>query len=318
MPGVIDTLTGGYATVNRQLWIILIPILLDALLWLGPQISLAPVLSSAVAAVDVPAEFGNESARTAEQVRRSILDAMGDFNVLTLLSGPTLISVPSLIVALGGRGAFSFVDDASTAVGLVVGALVGGTLLGSLYRGAIAQQVREGRAAPSRLVNEALAGWGRVFGLMMVLLGVMLLFGIPLSVVIGSAALISRDLLSLGLLLVSTVSLAVGLYLAFALDAIFVSQVGPLQAIRNSVAVVRTSFWPTVLLLSLVVLILLGMGRVWELLASQASWGTPVGIVGNAYIATGLAAASMAFYRDRINRLESPARPAPGGSTLNE
>ena len=78
---------------------------------------------------------------------------------------------------------------------------------------------------------------------MLVMLGVALLFGIPLAIVLGSAAAVSRDLLSMGMFIVSIAVMAVVLYLAFALDAVFVSRVGPLQAVKNSVAVVRGSFW---------------------------------------------------------------------------
>jgi hypothetical protein len=137
------------------------------------------------------------------------------------------------------------------------------------------------------------------------MLGVALLFGVPLAIVLGSAAAVSRDLLSMGMFIVSIAVMAVVLYLAFALDAVFVSRVGPLQAVKNSVAVVRASFWATVMLLSLVLVILMGMSRVWELLASVAPWGMYLGILGNAYVATGLLAASMAFYRDRYVRLSA-------------
>ena len=50
-PGVIDTLTAGYSVVNRSPWVLLIPILLDVFLWLGPQISLAPVVDRAIASM---------------------------------------------------------------------------------------------------------------------------------------------------------------------------------------------------------------------------------------------------------------------------
>ena len=37
--GVIDTISAGYAAINRQPWLLLAPILLDLLLWLGPRVS---------------------------------------------------------------------------------------------------------------------------------------------------------------------------------------------------------------------------------------------------------------------------------------
>jgi hypothetical protein len=40
-----------------------------------------------------------------------------------------------------------------------------------------------------------------------------------------------------------------------------------------------------------------------------------LGILGNAYVATGLVAASMAFYRDRYNRLSEAARHGPASTS---
>ena len=255
-PGVIDTLTAGYAVVNRSPWVLLIPILLDVFLWLGPQISLAPVVDRAIASAAVPAEWPVDSGRTLDQVRRGVIDTMDAFNVLALLSGPSLVSVPSVAIVTGGRGTLHWVDDARSALSALAGSMLGGLLLGSLYRSWLARQVVGEFAPPDRMIGEALTASGRALGLMLVLLGVALLFGVPLAIVLGSAAAVSRDLLSMGMFIVSIAVMAVVLYLAFALDAVFVSRVGPLQAVKNSVAVVRASFWPSVMLLSLVVLIL--------------------------------------------------------------
>src|ERR1041384_7064582 len=35
--GVIETLSAGYAAVNRQPWVLLLPVLLNLFLWLGPR-----------------------------------------------------------------------------------------------------------------------------------------------------------------------------------------------------------------------------------------------------------------------------------------
>jgi hypothetical protein len=103
--------------------------------------------------------------------------------------------------------------------------------------------------------------------------------------------------------IVATIALAAQLYLFFAPDAIFVSRVGPIQAIRRSVAVVHSGVWSALTLAILITVILIGMSQVWIALAGQASWGLALGIVGNAYIASGLVAASMLFYRERMETL---------------
>jgi hypothetical protein len=90
-------------------------------------------------------------------------------------------------------------------------------------------------------------------------------------------------------------------HLFFAVDAIFISNAGPLSAIQRSVGMVRRNLWPSVALILLTWLILAGMARVWDILATslQSPYGVVLGILGNAYIASGLIAAGMVFYSQR-------------------
>src|SRR5438270_4936064 len=46
--GVIETLSAGYTAVNRQPWVLLLPVLLNVFLWLGPHVSYAPLVDPAV------------------------------------------------------------------------------------------------------------------------------------------------------------------------------------------------------------------------------------------------------------------------------
>jgi len=102
----------------------------------------------------------------------------------------------------------------------------------------------------------------------------------------------------LGSVLVAAGVLFASVHLFFAVDAIFVSKAGPLAAIQRSVVLVRQHLRPSVALIVLTWLILAGMTRVWDVLAGslQSPYGVVLGILGNAYIASGLIAAGMIFY----------------------
>ena len=106
---------------------------------------------------------------------------------------------------------------------------------------------------------------------------------------------ISTNVLLLAGVLFATV------HLFFRVPAIFVSRAGPLAAIQRSVGLVRRHLWPSVALIILTWLILAGMSRVWDLLASnlQSPYGVVLVILGNAYVASGLIAAAMVFYLQR-------------------
>ena len=116
----------------------------------------------------------------------------------------------------------------------------------------------------------------------------------------------------LGGVLLAAAILFATVHLFFAVDAIFVSRAGPLAAIQRSVVLVRRHLWPSVALMLLTWLILAGMGRIWDVVASslQSPYGVALGILGNAYIASGLIAAGMIFYVQR-------SEPSVASSTLS-
>src|SRR5215211_5791649 len=97
--GVIETLSAGYAAVNRHLWVLLLPILVDVFLWFGPHVSYSPLVDPTVTRA---AEWARQVAlgprraqRNPEQVsafedaRLWLITRTGELNVLTFLArGP--------------------------------------------------------------------------------------------------------------------------------------------------------------------------------------------------------------------------------------
>src|SRR5579859_2889555 len=100
-PGVIDTLRGGFAQVNRIPWILGFPILLDVMLWLAPRLSAAPVLHRLASALS--SLYGSGAATglddsTVSFVRDRIAEfdaAASTFNLLFLIPG-SLAQIPSI------------------------------------------------------------------------------------------------------------------------------------------------------------------------------------------------------------------------------
>jgi hypothetical protein len=146
----------------------------------------------------------------------------------------------------------------------------------------------------------------RTLGLVAALLGVAALLDLPVVLLVAFTALVSPPVAILGALLLVAALVFAALHLFFAIDAIFVSNVGPLAAIQRSVGLVRRYLWSSLALIGLTWLILTGMARVWDLLGStlQAPYGVALGIFGNAYIASGLIAAGMIFYSERAETAE--------------
>jgi hypothetical protein len=344
--GVIDTLSAGYAALNRQLWVLLVPIVVDLVLWLGPHVSYSPLVDPlvtratesvrqvAVGPTPAPVSPRRGQARVAanpanpeltsrlDEVRQWTLSRTTDTNALSLLARGPLV-VPSLAAPLGAAGiigsvgAFQFVTSWPEGL-LLIGALVTASLLlgGVFYTGLAASAAADATRGPVTASRRAPRVALRVIGLLAALLGTGVLLGLPVLVLVGFTALVAPELAVFGGVFVLAGLLFAEVHLFFAVPAICVSNVGPLAAVQRSVAVVRRHLWPTLGLILLTWLILAGMGRVWELVASslQAPFGAGLAILGNAYIASGLIAAGMIFYTERVESLSSApnaSAPAP-------
>lgn len=296
--GVIDTLSAGYGVVNKQVWIILIPVLLDLFLWLGPQVSPSPLVARLLVEAEAVtlAPGGVESY---EEFRRRSLEASDNLNLLSLVSA-NLAGVPTFVGMRGGIGPLQFVDNWTWFLGLAIGSSLVGTFLGCLYYGLLAQVVREGKVTASVLMARLWRHWLSVLGLSLLLLAAVLFGGVPASLLMHLLAGISPELASAAMMALIVLLLWVGVHLFFTGDAVFVGDQGPLGAVRGSMVLVQRHFGPALLLMGLIMLISLGMPLVWEALVQVAdAWGTLLGIFGNAYISSGLAAAAMIFYLER-------------------
>jgi hypothetical protein len=308
-PGVIDTLTAGFDRVNRVLWVLLLPILMDAFLWLAPPLHATTVFhglaGQANALYSAMASNGVDP-NTLTQARQAVTafdQAAGGFNVFTLLV-VSLASVPSILPTPVATASWQL-----TGVGALIGAAVGlellGMLIGCLYLAILAQQVRDNRVTVARL-GRAWFYWLSVLGFLVLALGVSLAISIPLALVIGVVQVVipglGQVLWVLALAAIQVAAILMMIYLFFLVDAIVVSEVGPWQAAVKSAQVVANNFWPTVGFIVLVYVISLGMQVIWTAMG-KTLFGTGVAIVANAYVASGLTAASMLFYQTRVSRL---------------
>jgi hypothetical protein len=282
--------------VNEQPWIVLLPVVLDLFFLFGPRVSIAPVVSQIVTMPQFTQAFGADA--TAPTIAFA-----EEANLLGLLS-PAGLTLPTIVPLLGlARGSFTMVDTAGNVILLAIGAILLGALFGCIYRAILAQQAREGEVSAQRLPGESVVAWYRVVALALLLIVSGFIVILPLAFIAAVASLVTGAATALMTAVVTTLALAAQLYLFFAPDAIFVSRVGPIQAIRRSAAVVHAGVWSALTLAILVTVIMIGMGQLWVMLANLASWGLALGIVGNAYIASGLAAATMLFYRERMETL---------------
>lgn len=301
--GVIDALTAGFELVARRPWAILLPVVVNLLIWLGPRLSVAP-LTAQVADI-IRAGIRNQSGQYAEAAltaARALSQWGEQFNLVDLLAvGLPALAVPAQAQRLLPLSAWG--QALASAGGLLV---LGGYLL-ALYLTIIARQV-QGRqeAALAALARAARVIW-RLVALGVVILGIGLVVTLPAMMVIGVISFLYPQ----GAVFLATVTawLAIGFlvwvsfYLFFAADAMVLDDAGVRQAVSKSATLVRLNGGATAMLIALTLTLTWGLGVVWEKIAASTV-GAVAAIVANAYVSSALVAASLIFYTSRWRALE--------------
>ena len=318
-PGIVDTLTAGFQIVNRVPWVVGLPVLVDLIVWLGPRLSIATLADSVLAAATTLMDQLGQSAGPAGADQLSQFQQQVDlvrggaqvFNLLSLLAFGGLAMHSAVPADQSGMSGPIEVPTLTGVVGAGLGLVLIGVAIGCVWLGFIAQQVREEQVDVPRLGRTAPRYWLAIVAFFLLLVALFLAIAVPVSVLAAVAQMIAP---AVGAFVAVVAAIAFQLllfwcflYLFFFGDAIVVSEVGPVRAALNSVRVVSSYFWSALGFIIITWVIMGGMGVIWSSL-SRAPVGIVVAILGNGYIESGLAAASMLFYRNRIARLAEPRR----------
>jgi hypothetical protein len=249
---------------------------------------------------DLPAQYSGYEAL--------IQQAISGFNLFSLAA----IYLPSLVVRLDTTPIASLTSSLAVNsplgfLGMCLAVVLAGLWLACLYLGLIAQVVRDGRTNLRVMVSAVWRYWRRLVAFLLLVGAILALLTIPfgLAYVILSAASPSAGELLAFLVQIALIWAVV--YMFFAVEALLLSDVGPVQAIRLSMAVIASNFWAAILFIGLTFLITLGLPIAWQAVAAYPA-GMAVGIIGNAYVGTGVAAAGFLFYQDRLEHLKSAAK----------
>ncbi len=308
----IDTLQAGFNAVNRNVWLLILPLVVDLFLWQGPQPTAGPFVDQWLARTPSPPASAGLGPNF-EQNRRASVDllrnATADFNLLTflILPGIGVNGVP--IFQVRGQGPVVPIESGLSVGALVAASTVLGLTLAALFYGLLAQGVRGGRAGVASFLPDfgQLTVW--LVALVLMLLGVIVFAVAPLTALYVASQSLGAPGAAAGLVSALT-ALFVGIalwafvYMFFTQHALYVSRVPPLAAIQNSIRVVRYNFWSALGLMLLMLLISAGLSVLWQQLAvTVRTAGVAMGMAGHIYISAGLAAAGMTYYKERFDRL---------------
>lgn len=315
--GVIASLAAGFENVNTRYLLIVIPLLLDLFLWLGPFVSIRPIMA------DFSVVFGQamrEAQRQSELTEAQMAQLRTtqenlrtyDPNVLGTLSVPW-VGVPSLMAGRLGpdsvwpRPADIPLPEAGPAVLLMLALLPVGVWLGTLYFSLIAHQVRDGRLNWGRLMREV---WGDTLQIGVVLAGLAALalaIGVPAVLVLALFGSLAPTLAYLFLLVGLVAGFWLMVFFAFSVHGIVLARCNLFVAVWDSLRLVGRNYSATLSLFAAILLTNSGLNVLWNIPAT-IEWTLAVGVLGHALVNTALITATFVFYNDRLPALY-PEKP---------
>ncbi|MBI3240949.1 MAG: hypothetical protein HYZ49_01480 [Chloroflexi bacterium] len=302
--GIIESLTTGFEAVASHLSLLLLPIILDLFLWLGPHLSVNPIAQRSIDFLR-SIEFTDPASLQGRQIWVDILQELGRrTNIFTLLSTAPL-GVPSLmtsqlpILLPGGQPVLWLVDNELFFLTLALAFSITGLLLGAIYFSTIGSLLQDGdRPTLIQTLRRVLINWARLAAFCVVVGFSMVFISLPVLVFIGILQIISPALAGLGISVWGALMLWLFLYLAFSMHGMVLKDRGVFGSILDSVRLVQWNIWPVMGLFAVIAVLNWGLGYVWSLPAPD-SWLTLAGIGGHAFVSTGLVAATFVFYKDR-------------------
>lgn len=305
-PGVMGSLRAGFDTVSTHVWLILLPLLLDALLWLGPRLSVRGLLnpflqiifnqarSSLTSQADVE-RFMEYQAAFSELVERfNLLSLLGRLQTFPVGISSLLARTMPVETPFGSQEVMP-VSSAAGLLGLAFVLTVFGWIAGAVYFRLVSGVVLDATGGQTMISTS----WAIVQTLLLSLIWVigLLVIIIPLMFVLTLLTLLSPVVASGVLLVVLLFSFWLIVPLFFTPHGIFIRRQNAVYSIFTSLKMARFTLPTSGLFVLSVFLLSTGLSYLWSV-PPDDSWMLVVGIAGHAFITTALLAASFVYYRD--------------------
>jgi hypothetical protein len=302
-PKLLPSLKAGFDATTNHIVLILIPVALDLFLWLGPHLRLQKLIETVVSQLMALEGFQDPGASEMLQAGQEAWMILAErFNLFSILRSYP-VGVPSLLASMLsldtpiGMPIIYELDSIGVVVLVVLAITLLGLIFGTYYflfvsQAAIYDEIRW------RQTHQNLP-WTALQVILLALFWIVLFIAvsIPGSCLVSFIALGGLPVGQCALLLYAGVILWLFFPLLFSPHGIFVNHENMFASVKASFRLTRYTLPTTGLFFLMVLLISKGLDLLWQV-PPQTSWLTLIGLVGHAFIVTGLLAASFVYYRD--------------------
>ena len=315
-PRIIQTLVQGFNLVAAHPYIMLFPLFLDLFFWFGPFYRIKELLSSALDEMMQALSTSLTStdvASTMEAARTTWDQVLTNFNLMTSLRTYP-IGIPSLLASKGytanpiGNPLLIELGSSSEASLIIILCVVLGLLLGGIYYALISRLILEN--PENGKSTSIFYSVGQTFVLFFLIMVVIILLSLPVLCFLSSFSVLIPTMGTLPLLVLGIILMWILLPFVFSPHGIFTRQLSAFKAISLSTKFVRVSSMATTLFLTLAVSLSYGLDLLWST-PTPDSWLYFLGIIGHAFVSSGILAASFIYFRDGTNWMEEIAKLSP-------
>jgi hypothetical protein len=301
-PRLINAVIAGFNVAARHVQLILFPAILDLFLWLGPHLSIKGTLQPLFDHwVQTVGELGSSDMTSLlVSSKPEIQSLINHFNLLGLIrTWP--IGVPSLMASLNdsttpfGNAATQDIASLEPTVVAALVILVVGLGFGSIFFNLVAYFCAE-RNFEITFARRFSWGFFHTITLTLLLLVILMVIAVPAMLILSVIIMLSPGIAQIILLVMSFILLWLLLPFVFSPHGIFSYGLSAISSLLTSMRLVKGFLPGTGMFLVVIFLLSEGLDILWRA-APPDSWMTLVGIVGHAFITTGLLAASFIYYQ---------------------
>ena len=304
-PGIINSIKAGFDTIASHITAILLPLLLNLFMWLGPRLRMDALFDSVKGDVISIWKTGGVPAEDIQRVLTWYESTIPSINLFWILR-TIPIGISSLLLPQGASqtpfgNPTVWQVNALSLFGWIFLLTLAGWIGGGLYFRSVAwlalankdiQPVHPLRAILQTMLISIL--WG--------ILAVMVM--VPVFLVLAVTLQFSAFVANLLVLFLSLASMWVIVPLFFWPHGVFIKRQNFVTSILSSFQMARFTLPTSSMFVLTVFLLAFGLNFLWSI-PPEDSWITLLGIFGHSFVTTALLASSFIYYRDMNIWLQS-------------
>jgi hypothetical protein len=306
-PKLIPSLLAGFEAVANHIELIILPIILDLILWFGPHLRIKVLLQPLLEGLKLPSGLQSSELAQIFSATKDISLLADRFNIFSTIR--TLpVGIPSLMANISPvtnpLGSPIVLEARNYSSGLMILLVVGliGLIGSSYYYNSINRITSSDKAQ----VTPGSIGWQTLQLLYLTIICVIFIVItiFPTVMLVSFLNLISPILGQMALFAGGMILIWIITPMLYTPQVIFMQHQSVLKALLSSIRMVRFALPSSGLFFITVIIIAQGLDLLWQI-PKENSWFSLIGIAGHALVNTSLTAAIFVYYRDGIKWIQS-------------